>query len=310
MIVDPEKYIQNGLKVVSDLEKQGNVPAALRACEELLRVNPYHLKVQKYIQHLQETIVSQNAAKVDKDIDATMHLWDEHRYDDLATIYTRLYQFAPQHQRLKKMIEKLQHSMTDAQKNTYKDFLQKAYDAISQLIREEKWSDAIQASNELLQRAPGDAKSEKLLLEAKNGYVEGQLEKNRNVIEGSDFERAVNLYQQLLAIYPEHTRTRRLLQQTQSHLSEKKILASKINLNESIARMKELFKTNEYEKVIQACDEILQLDAHCVTAQVFRKKAEATLEKECTLLEVRALKARQSDVAADKTAHPDNYINV
>ena len=65
-----------------------------------------------------------------------------------------------------------------------------------------------------------------------------------------------------------------------SHLGGQKELAGKIHFNESIDRMKQLFDAKEYEKVLEACEEILRIDAGNMTAKIFMQKAGATIDDE------------------------------
>ena len=85
--------------------------------------------------------------KVDNDLDQTMHLWKEGRYDDLLKIYGRLYQYAPNHTRLRELITKLNDTLANHQKNERQAVAQKMLADATTHIHQKHFGDAIQACN-------------------------------------------------------------------------------------------------------------------------------------------------------------------
>lgn len=309
-MMDPELYISQGLKIIKGLISQGNLQAALNACRELLKVNPYHKEVQKYLRKIEEEIVEQNEKKADADIDATMPLWKEQRYDELMKIYAKLYQYAPRNIRLIKLIEKLQERLTQQQKDERDAFLNKAAAAIEGLLKEKHFADTIQACNELLGISPGNSAAEVYLKEAKTALIEQKLKENERIFESADFERALEFYNSLLAIDPENQRIKNLAFQVSERMAEHSLIADRVHLNESIVRMKELFKTGEYEKVLQACEEILRLDPNNLSATIFRKKAAKTLHREINILTLKKLKEIWAAMEPEYLKNPAAYARI
>lgn len=289
-MVDPEQYIKEGLKIVKALMGEGNLPMALRTCRELLKVNPYHRKVQKYLKEIEERIVEQNEKKVEADIDATMHLWKEERFDDLMKIYVRLYQYAPQNHQLQKLIAKLNEKLSAQQKNVRTVVVHESLAKMAAFLNEQKFGDAIQTGNELLRVDPLNSEAATYLKKAKNGLIEQKLKDSARIMDSADFDRQLEFFDSLLTIDPEHKEVKRLALRSRSHLAEQKMIAEKIHLNESVTRMKELFKNAEYEMVLQSCEEIERLDPGNFTARVFRKKAKRTMRAEIDILTVKLLK--------------------
>lgn len=309
-MIDSEVYISQGLKIAKSLISQGNLQAALNACHELLKVNPYHREVQKYLRRIEEEIVKQNEKKVDADIDSTMPLWKEERYDDLMKIYAKLYQYAPRNMRLIKLIEKLQERLTEQQKDERNAFLNKATSAIEGLLKEKRFADTIQACNELLGISPGNRTAESYLKQAKTSLIEQKLKENERIFESADFERALEFYSGLLAIDPENQKIKSLAFQASGRIAEHSLIADKVHLNESIVRMKELFKTGEYEKVLQSCEEILRLDPGDISATIFLNKAAKTLHKETNILVLRRLKETWAAMEPEYLKNPAAYARI
>ncbi len=309
-MVDPELYISQGLKIIKTLVEQGNFQSALQGCQELLKVNPYHRKVQKYLKNIEEELCAQNIKKVDKDLDATMHLWQEGRYDDLLKIYTKLYQYTPQYKRLRGLIEKLNTTMSQQQSNQRTDFIKQAVAAISGLMNESRYAEAIQASTELLSVDPVNEDAEKVLKKAKTAIIDQKLTENERIIDGADFERASDFYRSLIAIDPSHARAKSLLQQVQAHMAEQKMIAEKIHLNESVMRMKELFKSGEYEKVLQACEEIRRLDPGNFTAKVFYRRATKTMNEEIEILALKKVRELNTVLQTEYGKSPSSFVKI
>ena len=309
-MVNPELYIAEGLKIVKALMAQGNLQSALANCKELLKVNPYNRAVQNFLRKIEERILKDNIKKVDLDIDSTMHLWKEERYDDLLNIYNKLYQYAPQYGRLQKLIKKLTSKLAASQKEVRQSFIHKALGAIGELVSQQNFSDAILASSELLYYDPLNTEAQHYLLRAKNGLIDKRLMENERILESADFERAVEFYESLLAINPQNEKVKRLTLQAKAHLAEQKLIAEKIHLNESIVRMKDLFKNAEYEKVIQACEEILRIDRGNFTAKVFAKKARKTIRDESNDLIVKKLKGALAETTIELTKNPAGFVRL
>lgn len=310
MALDPQTYIEQGLKIVKNLADKGDLAGAMNACQELLKVNPYDKSVHKYLEEIQERILKENEKKVDADIESTMHLWKEEKFNELMEIYGKLYQYAPNHSRLIKLVQKLQEKMTEAQKTSQKDFLQKAVNAIKGLISDGKFGDAIQACNELLSLDPMNRKGKELLLEAKNRLIDQKLKENSRVVEGADFERALEFYNTLLAINPDNEKVKKLEETAKSHLGGKKELAGKIHLNESVDRMKQLFDAKEYEKVLQAAEEILRIEPGNLTAKIFMQKATATINKEIESKIVAKLKDAGAEAEKEYGKNTEAFIEI
>lgn len=309
-MVDPKTYIESGLKIVKSLIKEGSLQSALNACQELLKVNPYHRKVQKYFKEIQERIIKQNEARVDADIESTNHLWKEGRYEDLLNIYTRLYQYAPQHAKLRKLLEKVNMQLSAQQRGDRRDFIQKATEAIAGLIMQNRFGDTIQACNELLSVDPLNKNAQKYLQNAKDGLIEQKLKENERIVESTDFERSLEFYAGLLAIDPNNTKVKRLELRAKEHFASQRMLAARIYLNESVVRMKELFKNREYEKVIQACEEILRLEPKNFSAKIFKKKAEQTITSEIEIAVMEQLKKAWATLAISYGKNPDGFVRL
>lgn len=310
MALDPETYIEQGLKIVKNLVNKGDLAGAMNACQELLKVNPYDKSVHKYLEEIQERIIKENEKKVDADIESTMHLWKEGRFDELMKIYEKLYQYAPNHSRLIKLIQKLQEKMTEGQKESQKDFLQKAINAIKGVINNGQFGDAIQACNEFLSLDPLNKEGKELLLDAKNRLIDQKLKENARVVEGADFERASQFYDTLLAINPDNEKVKRLKETAKSHLGGQKELAGKIHFNESVDRMKQLFDAKEYEKVLEACEEILRIDAGNMTAKIFMQKASATIDDEIESKIVAKLKGAGAEAELEYKENKEGFVKI
>ncbi|MEK7171604.1 MAG: hypothetical protein AAB739_01715 [Patescibacteria group bacterium] len=310
MALDPQTYIEQGLKIVKNLVSKGDLAGAMNACQELLKVNPYDKSVHKYLEKIQELIIKENEKKVDADIESTMHLWKEGKFDELMGIYEKLYQYAPNHSRLIKLIQKLQEKMAEGQKESQQDFLKKALSAIKGVINNGQFGDAIQACNEFLSLDPLNKEGKELLLDAKNRLIDQKLKENARVVEGADFERAFQFYDTLLAINPENEKVKKLQEAAASHLGGQKELAGKIHFNESIDRMKQLFDAKEYEKVLETCEEILRIDAGNMTAKIFMQKAVATIDDEIESKIVKKLHEAGAETELEYKKNAEGFVKV
>lgn len=309
-MADLNQYIKDGLKIADQFLNEKNFSQALSACQELLKVNPYDRKLHKYLRRIEEHILEENIKKVDHDIDATMHLWKEGRFDDLFQIYARLIQYAPDHRKLKKLIEKLGEQMTDKERRLVQDNREKALANIQELMVEKRLGDALQAGNELLKADPLNTEAGIFVSQIKNLIIEQKMAENERILDSADFERQIEFFTGLLSLQPNHEKVKKLLLKAQAHAAEQRMIAAKIHLNESISRMKELFKNAEYEKVIQACEEIDRQDSGNFSAKIFRKKAIATMDAEIEVLAVKKLQEAWGVMKGEVEKRPEGYIRI
>ncbi|PIQ77080.1 hypothetical protein COV82_06465 [Candidatus Peregrinibacteria bacterium CG11_big_fil_rev_8_21_14_0_20_46_8] len=307
-----DTYIKKGLKVIQGYLDDGNLAAALKGCEELLRIDPSHSGVRKMYEKVRELIIKDNEKRVDADIAATMHLWDEKKYEELARIYRKLISFAPHHEKLRSLMKKLGMKIEDEEARQRAEFLEQALDAIEQLLRDHKYSDAVGAANELLTLAPLNSKAKGILKRSKKLLIEHELEKNQRIVDSSDFERAIEFYRGLLAIDPENGTVTSLQKRAMEHLRQQEKISGKISANEGEVRIKQLFDAAEYEKVIQACDEVLRDDPTKIAAKIYRKKAEKNLEKESDMIVRKKMQSKEyrDAMRGERKKNPQGFITV
>jgi len=287
--------IEEGIKVIKKLISDGDWKRALYGCQELLKYNPFNADLQSLMKKIEAHMVSENEKKVNTDISSTMRLWDEGRYSELMGIYMKLYKYAPNNTRLRDLIEKLKSKLTETEQNKREDIVKKALEIIKKLISDGKYSDAIQACNEFLDFDSTNLTVQKYLIVAKDAIIERKLKENPHLMESSDFDRQLEFFESLAKINPSNQKIQNILYQIKEHFGEQKMIAEKMNLNESILRMKELFRHAEYEKTVQACEEIDRMEHGNFTAKVFKKKALQTIKIET---EVAAVKKMREDFAA------------
>ncbi len=309
-MLDPDTYVAQGLKAVDQLVDSGDLITALKACEELLRVNPYHHGAQSTLSNIHVKIEKQNEDLVDHDIQNTMKLWDEHRYDDLRVIYGKLLKFSPNHKKLLSLVSKLNETFTEEVKKAHKELKDKARTAIESLIKDQKYDDALLACTELSEYFPQDAEAENMIKKMRYSVIDAKLEENKLLSNTADFMAAEAFYESLLKIEPSHKRVNTLLSETREHDTKSRILDSKIHLNESIERMKKLWNTHEYEKVDQACDEILQQDARNFTAKIYKKKSASILANESDVLEQKQLAEQWQKMSEEYNKDRTQFITI
>lgn len=302
--------IEEGIKVIKKLISDEDWKRALYGCKELLKYNPFNADLQSLMKKIEAHMVAENEKKVNTDISSTMRLWDEGRYSELMGIYMKLYKYAPNNKRLRDLIEKLKSKLTDTEQNKREDIVKKALEIIRKLISDEKYSDAIQACNEFLDFDSTNSTVQKYLIEAKDAIIEQKLKENPHLMESSDFDRQLEFFESLAKINPDNKKIQNILYQIKEHFGEQKMIAEKMHLNESILRMKELFKQAEYEKTVQACEEIDRLEHGNFTAKVFKKKALQTIKIETEAAAVKKMKEDFAALSEEYKAKPKEFVRL
>lgn len=300
--------IDEGIKVIKKLISDNDWKRALYGCQELLKYNPFNSDLQSLMKKIEAHLIEENEKKVNTDISSTMHLWDEGRYSELMGIYMKLYKYAPNNTRLRDLIEKLKSKLTDTEQDKREGIIKKALEIIKKLINDKKYADAVQACNEFLDFDSTNLAVQQYMLDAKDGIIEQKLKENPNIMESADFDRQLEFFQSLEKINPKNEKVQNVLFQIKEHFGEQKMIAEKMHLNESIERMKALFKSAEYEKTVQACEEIDRIEHGNFTAGVFKKKALETIKVETDIEAVKKMKEDYPALEQEYKTKPQEFV--
>lgn len=279
-MIDIYTYIQEGIKTVKMLLRKGDLFNANLGCQELLKVDPYNKKLQKLLTKIEKKILKQNLKIVKQEIKRTWSLWDEKRHGELLQIYERLLEYAPQYGELHELMEKAEKAMNNTEREQRKAFIREALEAVEKIFREGKWEDVIQACKEILVVHAFNEKAKNLLAKARENFVEQKLKENETLVDSAEFERQIEFFGELLHIDPNSEKVKNLLLEARKKLQEKKKIETQILVNEGEKRIKTLFDQQEYEKVLQACEELRFLDTRNLVAMLYDRKARAVIIEE------------------------------
>lgn len=296
-------YFEEGIRAIHDLIKKGDFQKAYLSCQELLKIDPYNQEVSGLLEKIQKQILDSNLQKVKEEIDKAEHLWGEGKYEELVQIYSKLLEYAPQYEKLYKLIEKANQKMGKQETDRRSVFIAQALSAIEKAFREKRYGEAILGANELLTIDPQNKRALEISKRAREEIIDQKLKENEKIVDSGEYARAVELYESLLQIDPDSEKVKRLYMDAQQHLLGKKQTEEKILVNEGVKRLKELFDAQEYEKVVEAADGILQLDSRNITAKIYRQRAEETMEKE---IDLAVLKKIQGNIPALREEYQKN----
>ncbi|MEK7528901.1 MAG: hypothetical protein AAB592_03970 [Patescibacteria group bacterium] len=279
-MLDPQEYIQNGHKTIRNLISHRDLQRAYQACRELLKFDPQNKTTLDLFRDVEEEIMELNLNKVRQDIKNTRHLWDEGKYEELLQVYNRLYAYAPHDEELLELIQRAEEKIGDTKNKERNAFVTQAISVIERVITEKRFGEAIQAARELMEIAPRNETVVRLLKKAKDLLIEQKLKEHERVVDSGNYTQALELYESLLKIDDKNDKIIGLVADARRHLTEKESVERRMNINEGTARIKELFKNAEYEKVMRACDDILNIDSKNFTANLYKQKAKDTIEME------------------------------
>lgn len=295
--MDYEAYISAGYKAVKKLFKKGDLQNAKIACDELLKIDPYNKKLLKLQEKTEKEILEVNLKKVKAEIKRTRHLWNEKRYEELLQIYNRLYEYAPQYKELTELIQQAEAKLSDQERQRRKAFIDEAVNTIKKVFEGKRLGETMQACGELLVIDPRNQEVKSILQKAKNALIDEKLQENERIVDSGDYERSLELYESLLQINPQSEKLLNMIKDAEQHITEKKKLVRRIRMNEGVKRIKDLFSEREYEKVLQMCEDLLQIDPKNFTAHLYQKKAQDTIEEE---IDAAIAKKMESDFTAMK----------
>ena len=192
------------------------------------------------------------------------------------------------------LIGSIKVQMVKQEEKARKAFIQKGFQIIKSLCKEENFEDALNACNELMEVDPHSRKVKRWHKRLSIDVIEKKLRSplQQQLDQNHDYEKLYLFYQKLRSVFPEYQKLNKLIQKT-----EKKIM----EMDKERKKLKQLFEEKKYEQVIRGGEELLAF-THFDSKETEKliKRARRANEKE---IEAQSLELILKDQAQLKQAY-------
>ena len=262
------------------LYKANNFNECFNALQFYLTHNPKDLKAIKLLQKVKKQILKTNIAKIEEAIKRFDHLWKQKKYPELLQAYLEIQKFAPDYIPLQKKIEKVYKLLQkNNQDQNYLEF-KKIKDVVEVKISNNELTDSIKFVEEAFLKNPNNPLVKKLVLETKRNTIDIKLKQNRKAIKQGNIPKIYDFIKSLYELEPTYYKIQTLLVKYHGLLRKYYENQKYVYLKDSMQQIKVLYNKSEFQKCLQASNELLRTTVYNNFANKYKIKAENAIVDE------------------------------
>lgn len=283
---------------------------AHRECLDFLRYDPENLKIIRLKNKIEKTVKQQNRKAIREDLAKLGPLWHEKQYEDLLKHLRTLEPYIPDYPPLKNVIVKAQKLYAQQVQNKSKEIFNENRNLIEKCVSEKKFSDALVMAEKMLLAKDHEEQIRKLVERIKSNWIQNEIEQNQALLKSEKFEDILLFYQGLLRIDKKSKLLKKAIETTKKRYQEYKIDIKKEFIFSSLEKIRTLYQLKKYEKVVEAAQEVLNIDPLNNQAESFLKKSSKKTKRLINKEVVTQMSDAQKKLKEDWKAKKDQFIKL
>lgn len=277
--MEPAVSLQEAYKTIKVLMKEEKWLEAHRACLEVLRFDPENIKIIHLKNSIEKTVKKINIKAIKTDISKLKPLWNENKYEELLMNLKHLEPYLKDYPGLRPIIQKAEKKYIEQLRSQQEVSFESETKKIKQLLMENKHQEAMLAAERLKVMGIHGKELKKTITDIRFKWINNEINANKTLLSSQKFEDILLFYQKMLKIDPESKKIKNSIEKTKKIYMEFKIEEKKEYIYKSHEAIRTLYQLKKYEKVLEACEEILDIDPRNKIALAFKKKAAGKVEK-------------------------------
>ncbi len=307
---DPQILIQDSFEKINNAMQSGKWSEAYQACLEILRYDSENHQALKLKNKIEKEVGKLNREAIKKDMSMLKQLWQEKKYEELFGELQKLKAFFPEYPELADLYQKVQkayqRNVGQEQKKQYRDQLI----SIQQLASAGNFAGAIQQATALQIPNFKDKKIDNLIQQLQNKWIKAELEKNKILLVSDKFEEKLLFLQSLKHIDQKSKLLEKYIQKTKMDYQAYKIESKKEFIYQASENIRTLYQLKKYDKVIQACHEVLEINPSHHEIKSFLRRAEKKLRRQIEREVIIQILAGQKRNFAELKADSKNFEKI
>lgn len=262
------------MESIKQLYKAGKINECYSALQNYLIYNPKDLTAIKLLQKVKTEILKANITKIEEAIKRFDHLWKQKKYPELLQAYLEIQKFAPDYKPLQKKIEKVYKILQKSSQNEYLN----QFNEINQIVKVKISNNELLESIKFVEHAfiknPNNPLIKKLVLDTKRKVIDIKLNQNKSSIKGNNIPKIYDFIKSLYELEPTYEKIQKMLIKYHSLLKKYYENQKYVFEKDAMLQIKVLYNKNEYQKCLQACNELIRTTVYNKFAFKYKKKAE------------------------------------
>lgn len=279
----------------------GELASANSNIEEYLSRNLDDPKALKIYRKIQKQIYQNNLKKVKEGIRIAESMWDQKRYEDLLNLYLKLQPYAPNYKPLQRLIDKVYKVQGKSVQKKEDTAMSDFNTTLTQYIQTKNFDRALDFLQEAIKKDPDNPGFQKTLLDLKRKIIDHKLTTNKSKFKKASPPDIYDFIKSLYEFEPTYYKTQQLL--VDQHEKLKYYYANKKDLfvKDAKRQIRILYNKKEFEKALQAVNELQKIDPSNSLAKRYRKKIKPAIDNRNFKLAYEVLKSK------DKNQNKGNY---
>lgn len=262
------------------LAESGEIAKAFQSISGYIQAYRDDEEAVKIYQKLKKQVYQTNLEKVKESIDSVKFMWKQKRYKDLLHLYLKLREYAPNYKPLQKLIQKAYKAAQKDELSKRDSIGKQIVETVDAYIKNKKYSEALQFLENTIMQDPNNPLLQKLLLETKHKIIDQKLAHNKSKLKKSAATESYDFIKKLYELEPNYYKTQQLYAEQYYKLKDYYKNQKFIFEKEAKKQITILFNTKEFEKALQASQELIRTNLQSKTAKKFIPKIQKEIDKE------------------------------
>lgn len=271
---------KQSLKQIKQLDKQGDTTKAFQAIQAYLQTNHDDLEAIKLYQDLKKKVYKQNLSKVKDSIQSVKFMWKQGRYKDLLHLYLKLRPYAPNYRPLENLIQKAYNAYHKEEMQKQDSANSKVIQNVEGYLKSKNYTEALKFIEEAIKRDLDNPLLQKLLVETKRKVIDAKLKANMAKIKKISIPESYDFIKKLYELEPTYYKIQKLFAEYHYKLKDYYKNQKFIYEKDAKRQIKVLYNTKEYDKALQATQELLKVNNTSKTAQKYLPRIKQKIDQE------------------------------
>lgn len=239
---------------------QGSLKDAYTATLNILQIDPYNSKAQKYKSKIEKSIKEHNDEFADKQLDGIKEMQKNGQIKEALLKIEELVKVMPENKKLVDALINAQKEYRKVQEKSKNKEIDEIALQLKKFIDESELDKALATCSQLLEKNPKDSQVIELCKKARRIVIDKRLEAKKSLFESNKYEDILNFLYGLKTIEPSYQVLEKLIRKYSAKLYEKQMDEKKDFILKAKEDINYLYQMGKFEECVKAANELLRTD--------------------------------------------------
>lgn len=309
MAADNQQGIKQAIERIHQLMSEENWNEAHRATLEILQYDPDNLKIIHLKNKVEKQVRNFNRKAIKDDLKQLEPLRKERRFAELLQYLSKLEPYVSDYPPLQRIILKTKQEYEKEQRGEKEQLFTENFKKIENLYVEKKFSEALLFAEQLRTFKIHEEKVKQLIKKIRFTWINEEISKNEVLISSDKYEDTLLFLYKTQKIDQNSQKLMQLIESVKKRYQRFKVDEKREFIYQSLEEIRTLYQLKKYEKAIEACEEIINIDFSNKIANSFLRKSKKNLERKIDKEARQQMIASHKQMAADIKASQESREN-